>query len=118
MLDLIGLSAIALSLNISDRSLNSFQPTPLWYQSEIVREFPWQQAKGRHYESTYEREATRRDREEDDLEEIRSRDYEERRRGYGHEEDDYYRRDRYRDEERYQHNRHRREIFKERNGCD
>ncbi len=112
MLKLIGLSAIALYLNISDISPNGFQPTPLGDRAEIVGEFPWQQAKGKPYRSTYEREATGRNpRDERDLEEIRRRGYEERRQGYEHEDDYYYRSDRYRNSERSRRDRRRREIL-------
>ena len=108
MLELIGLSSLVINLH-------SFPSTPIWHQSEIVRELSWQQAKGKPYRSTYERDATGRGRHhDDDLEEIRRRGYERRRGGYEYEDDGYYRSDRYRDEERYRRDRHRREILEER----
>lgn len=107
MLDLISLGAIALYLNLTDISLSNFSVTPL----------NWQQAKGRHYESTYEREATGNDRHtESDVEEIRRRSYEQRRQGYDDDyRDDYYRRDRTNDYDDYDDysRRRRREILEE-----
>lgn len=108
MLELVGLYSIGLSLKTSKIFPNGVQLSSLQYPSAIVSEFPQQYADAEPYETPYEREVNQGDREardeEEDLDEMRRRDFE----NYEDEDDDYHR------DDRYEENRDRREREKER----
>lgn len=123
MLEIVSLNLISLYLKIFQISLTALmqlQPIGLHQAAMLAQLTPLtfdaiELAKGKPYQSTYERENVDDDpQDEEDLEEIRRRDYEEREDGYDEEDNSYDRYDRSdrSDDESWQYQR-RREALEE-----
>lgn len=96
MLELVGFYSVGLLLNTANLTFNGFESSP---PSAIVSEFPQQYVDAEFYETPYEREANEGERgaregKEEDLEEMKRRDFEE----YGDNEDNESRGWRYEDD--------------------